>query len=139
MPLVRLLRRLDRVLFVVEVGLVTAALLTMVGLYSVHVFLRNTGHGSVGTFMQVVQHLVLWVSILGASLCVRDRKHIAIEVIHKVVSPSGRRVLEGLVTFSTLLVCLLLAWVAGSYVIGVERAEYLTRANPEPLFILWGI
>lgn len=134
----RLLRGLDRAVAAVEVALATALLLGMVGMYSVHVVARNTGYGGVPVFQQVVQHLVLWVAVIGASLCVRERRHIAIEVVHKAVSPSGRRVVDGLVTQSTLLVCLLLAWISWEYA-SFLRTQYEAMPVREPLFCAFGI
>ncbi|RME76449.1 MAG: TRAP transporter small permease [Planctomycetota bacterium] len=121
--LLRLLAFADDALCCVEIALVTASLLAMVGLYFAQVLMRNLGEGGVPWFQTVVQHLVLWVGMLGASLCVRERKHIAIEALTAGVSPGGRRVAEGLVDVSTALLCLVLARIAWGYVATYEMPE----------------
>jgi TRAP-type C4-dicarboxylate transport system permease small subunit len=106
----------DDALYYAELAAVSLGLLLMVGLYFTQVLMRNLGEGGVPWFQTVVQHLVLWVGMIGASLCVRDRKHIAIEVLAKTVSPSGRRVVEGLVDVSTGVLCVVLAMIAWGYI-----------------------
>ncbi|GIW71799.1 MAG: hypothetical protein KatS3mg102_1341 [Planctomycetota bacterium] len=134
--LLALCRLLDGGLYALELLVVSLGLALMVGLYSAQVLMRNLEWGGVPWFQTVVQHLVLWVGMLGASLCVRDRKHIAVEVIAKSATAGGRRVVEGLVDASTMLLCLLLAFIAWRYIGFYERDPAL---GMKVLFELGGV
>ena len=105
----------------VETALVSTALLLMVVLKFAEVVWRNTGHGGIDVFVTITQHLVIWVGMLGASLAAADRKHISIEVVTPLVTPQGRRVVEGIVDVATIFVCALLAYVAWAWIGFIER------------------
>jgi TRAP-type C4-dicarboxylate transport system permease small subunit len=123
---IRWLRAVDRALRVIETAGVTAALLIMVTLSFAQVVLRNAHIAAlppVPWIPLVAQHLVLWVGMLGASLAAGERRHIAIEVISKAVTPQGRRVVEGIVDLAVIVICVLLAVVSWKYVTFLERPE----------------
>lgn len=121
--LIEILQAFDRALMRVEVALVSAALLLMVVLKFADVVMRNTGHGGVPEFATIAQHLVVWAGMLGASLATADRRHISIEVFTPLVTPQGRRVVEGIVDVATIFVCALLTYVAWSWIVFSERPE----------------
>jgi TRAP-type C4-dicarboxylate transport system permease small subunit len=122
----------------VEVALVTALLLAMVGLYAVHVILRNAGRGGVPSFQLAVQHMVLWVAMLGASLAVREKKHIAIEALDKVLRGLPKRLADALTALATAATSIFLAHVGWAYVV-FERGQYEQAALPIPLFRLLSV
>ncbi len=126
--LIHLLRLVDRALIGVEVAGVTAALSLMVVLKFADVVMRNTGHGGIPEFASIAQHLVIWVGMLGASLAAADRKHIAIELFAPLVTPQGRRVVEGIVDVATIFFCALVCYIAWQWI------EFDERANPKTLF-----
>jgi TRAP-type C4-dicarboxylate transport system permease small subunit len=130
--IVRLVRAVDRILAALETAGVTVGLLLMVALAFAQVVLRNTGRGGVPWFPTVTQHLVLWVGMLGASLAVAERKHISVEVVSKLVTPEGRRVVEGIVDAATIVMCALLAWISWGYIAFQEM-------GPDALFELGGV
>lgn len=69
-PAVRFARR-------AESGFVVVVVLAMAILPSLHVLLRKFG-GGVPAAQVLVQHLTLWVGMLGALLCSRDNKHLSL-------------------------------------------------------------
>jgi TRAP-type C4-dicarboxylate transport system permease small subunit len=118
--LLRALRLLDRWLMRLETGLVSAALLAMVALMFLNVALYWLGRGGVPEFSVVAQHLVLWVGMLGASLATADRKHISIELFAPLVTPQGRRVVEGMTDVAAIFVCGLLCYIAQRWIVFLE-------------------
>ncbi|MHC4393017.1 MAG: TRAP transporter small permease [Planctomycetota bacterium] len=136
--LVKALLRFDGWIARLEVAVVTVDLLLMASLFAVYVVRRNAGQGSVAAFQVVAQHLVLWVAMVGASLCARERKHIAIELVDKLLGKRGKAVVHGLTLLSTAVVCAGLSFIAWKYVM-FERTEYLASPNPQPLFQLLGV
>jgi TRAP-type C4-dicarboxylate transport system permease small subunit len=51
----------------------------------------------------------LWLAFLGASLAVRTDKHIAIDIVPRLVSPKARTIMRGLVGFISCAISLALA------------------------------
>jgi TRAP-type C4-dicarboxylate transport system permease small subunit len=123
---IRALRAVDRALLALETAAVTIALLAMVGLAFAEVVLQNAHIDALppSPWLSIVaRQLVLWVGMLGASLAAAERRHISIEVIAKAVTPSGRRVVEGLVDLATIFVCALLSYVAWRYIVVLEQPD----------------
>src|SRR5688500_2361377 len=77
---------LDKHLQRAEVGLLAACLLLMIALAFAQVILR-TFRGEVlqpvPWFDSVAGHLVIWVGMLGASLCTAEGRHISIEALDR--------------------------------------------------------
>ncbi len=130
--LVKVLRLADDLLAVVETALVVLGLLLMVGLAFAQIALKQLGKGGVVWFPVVTRHLVLWVAMLGASLAARDRRHISVEIVSKLVTAQGRRVVEGIVDFGTIVVCVFLALVAWEWLEFQEMPEDFA----EPMFVI---
>jgi TRAP-type C4-dicarboxylate transport system permease small subunit len=123
-----LLKRADGVLLRVETAVVVLALSLMVTLKFVDVVLRNIGRGGVPEFATIAQHLVIWVGMLGASLATAERKHIAIEVFAPVLTPSGRRVVDGVIDVAAMLASAFFAYVAWRWI------EFSERPDPATVF-----
>jgi TRAP-type C4-dicarboxylate transport system permease small subunit len=121
--LISILRAADRGLIYIEVTGVTLALLLMVFLKFTDVVLRNVGKGGVPEFATIAQHLVVWVGMLGASLAAADRKHISIELFAPILTPNGRRVVEGIIDLSTIVFCALAAYISWEWIVFSEQPE----------------
>lgn len=100
----------------IEVALVCASLGLMVGLKFADVLLRKTGHGGIPAFAVAVQHLVLWVGMLGATLATAERKHLSLEVLTSVIPSRWRRPSQIAVAAASVFVCALLAYVAWRWI-----------------------
>ncbi len=77
----------------------------------------------------------LWLAFLGASLAVHADKHVAIDIVPRLLSPKGRMILRGMVCFLCCLICFYLARAFWAAILlnGQERpadVELLTAEGP---------
>lgn len=127
------LLRLDAKVQTLEVWLCAACLLVMIALSFAQVLLRQFRTETlqpIEWFDLVARYLVIWVGMLGASLCTAEGRHLAIEALPRILSPGNRRRSDVVVSFVATGVTAVLC--ALSYVYLVEVA--VPDAVPNDLF-----
>ena len=87
MELIRYLYSLDRTLEKIEWCLIVCLLSMMIILSFGQMVSRNLFHYALIWGDTFLRQLVLWTGFLGASLAVRQNKHISIDVISNFLSP----------------------------------------------------
>jgi TRAP-type C4-dicarboxylate transport system permease small subunit len=110
------LLQMDRWLAGVERGLTVVCFTTLILAIGINIVTRNLLHVSSYQILELAPVLVLWVSLLGASLAVRKQRHIKIELLLRFVSPPWRRLCTALTQVFGLLVTALLAYAAFTFV-----------------------
>ena len=96
------LLRFDAMVQTLEVWLCAACLLVMIVLSFAQVLLRQFRTETlqpVDWFDLVSRYLVIWVGMLGASLCTAEGRHLAIEALPRILSPRNRRRSDAVVSF----------------------------------------
>ncbi len=119
------LRRLDEGLARGEAVLAAALLLAMIALAALQALLRNAallGFGwandTLGALADVdpfLQKGTLWLAFLGASLATHSDKHIAIDLLPRLLPPRGRAALRAVVSLASAIIAFYLArvfWMA---------------------------
>ncbi|MFQ5482197.1 MAG: TRAP transporter small permease [Nitrospinaceae bacterium] len=107
-----MIKQFDRGLANAEAALLILTLLTMVGLSFGQVILRNFFNEGLVWADILVRQLVLWVGFLGASLAVRKRKHLAIDILPHVVSARWKRILRIISDLAAGVISIFLALAA---------------------------
>jgi TRAP-type C4-dicarboxylate transport system permease small subunit len=98
--------------------LLLALLLTaMVLLATGQILLRNLWDDAFAWGDPALRLLVLWLTLLGAMAATRDRNHIRIDLLTRYLPATFARMAQRLTDAFTALVCGLLAWHAGRFVI----------------------
>ncbi len=87
----KLLLRLGRAVATVESALVVFLLGIMTLLGFTQVVLRNFFSSGILWADTFLRQLVLWVAFLGASLAVRERKHLNVDVLTRFMSERGKK------------------------------------------------
>lgn len=131
-----------------EGAIAGAVLLTMILLASVQALLRNLTYLELTFANDALGHLAwideflkkgtLWLAFLGASLATRDERHIAIDVLPKLLNDQGKRFVRGLVGIAAGLISLMLAKAFWGAVLvnGEERPiSYEVLADGDALHI----
>ena len=114
------LQRFDARLARLE-GVVLVFILTVViSLGLLQVLWRNLLAGGLFWADEFLQHLVLWLGFLGASLATRAQRHLYIDLFVRLTPERWRRPLRLVVHSAALLVCVLLTQAAWTFV----RSEY---------------
>ncbi len=112
----KIVKRLDAGLAKVENGLIVLFLSAMILLSFGQVILRNFFDLGILWADILLRQLVLWVGFLGASLAVRENKHISISFIPNFLSERWKPFLARTVNAVSAIISGLLAYAAWSFV-----------------------
>ncbi len=107
---------MDEWLAKAESGFLVFLLFLMVFLAFGQVVLRNLFDAGLLWTDLFLRQLVLWVGFLGASLAVRENRHIAIDVLPQFISDRFKPFVQILVSFCAGGVSVLLGWAAWKFV-----------------------
>ncbi len=112
----RAIKQLDEWLAKAESGFLVFLLFLMVFLAFGQVILRNFFNSGLLWADLFLRQLVLWVGFLGASLAVRERRHISIDVLPQLIPAPYRPLIQVLVHLSAGLISVFLTVAAWKFV-----------------------
>lgn len=95
-----------------EDALLALAALALIVLAALQIALRNLGGPSLPWMDPLLRSLVLWLGLLGALVATRERRHIRIDLLPRLLPPRWAKACERLAAALAALVCALLAWQA---------------------------
>ena len=111
----------------IERGLAVSLYLLLIGMICFNIVARNLLHFSSHRLLELAPTVVLWLALVGATLALKHRRHIKIELLLRLMSPTARRVALALTNLFSMGICALLAWAAVPFVL-----------NEAVLFGAWG-
>jgi TRAP-type C4-dicarboxylate transport system permease small subunit len=123
MKLIRYLDSLDRTLEKFECRLIVCLLSLMIILSFGQMVSRNLFHQALVWGDILLRQLVLWTGFLGASLAVRQNKHISIDVFSNFLPPSSKNKVFTFTRIATAIISGFLAWAAWSFVQFEKESE----------------
>lgn len=88
----------------------------LLGLGFLQAVWRNVFAGGFFWADELLQHMVLWLGFLGASLATHEQRHLNIDVLARLLPPTWQRRLAGLTNAAACCGCLLLGQAAWSMV-----------------------
>ncbi len=112
----RAIKQLDEWLAKAESGFLVFLLFLMVFLAFGQVILRNFFSSGLLWTDIFLRQLVLWVGFLGASLAVRERRHISIDVLPQLIPAAYKPLVQVLVNLSAGLISVFLTVAAWKFV-----------------------
>ena len=93
-----------------EDGLLVALLSLLILLTSTQIVMRNFFDTGIVWIDPLLRMLVLWLSLIGATVAAREQKHIQIDVLTRLFKPGLLRIVMTLVNLFCAGVCLTIAW-----------------------------
>ena len=123
-------QRLDAIIGRVETILLVTLLSLMMALAFTQIVLRNFLSTGLSWGDSMVRYQVLWLGIIGASLAVREGKHITIVLFPQSMGRTGRRIALSITESFAAVVCALLTYAASTFV----RVEMLMAGT-----VFWGL
>lgn len=120
----RLLRGLHRL----EDGLLAALLLLLLLLAVAQIAMRWVADTGWLEGETVQRTLVLWIALLGALGAARERRHLALDLLPRLLPPLGRRIVWALAQLIAAALCAVMAWYGWSLI-------ELEREAPGILFV----
>ena len=115
-----LLHRLDHWLASLERALVVLLLTGLLGLGLLQVIERNVLASGIFWADELLQHMVLWLGFLGASLATREHRHLSIDVLSHFLPRRWQLWLDLLINTAALVMCTFFVQAAW----GLVRSEY---------------
>ncbi len=132
------LRRIDDALARAEGAVIVLCVSLMLFLAFGQVALRPVTSGFPWAD-QLARFLVLWTGVLGASLATRRRKHIAIDVVTKFLSPRGRAIAALIGNGLGILLCAFLLLVSIRYVAANRENATLATTMHLPIWLVQSV
>lgn len=123
MKLFRSLYALDRTLEKLEYRLIVCLLTLMILLSFGQMVSRNFFHQALVWGDILLRQLVLWTGFLGASLAVRQNKHISIDVLSNYLPAGSKSIVFTFTRIVTGIISGFLAWAAWSFVQFEKESE----------------
>lgn len=111
------LQRLGQLLVRTEDLLLSLILAGMILLASGQILLRNLWEYSLPWGDPSLRLMVLWLTLLGAMAATRDHNHIRIDLLSRYLPPGIRQVGGRITDLFASLVCTLLSWHSGRFVL----------------------
>ena len=116
------LARADRAGQFVENAMLVAVLTAMILLAAAQIVLRNFLESGFSWADEALRLMVLWVAMLGAVAASRENRHIAIDVLARILPPAPRAWAAIVVHAFTSAVAFVVAWYSWEFV--AESREY---------------
>ena len=123
MKLISSLYTFDRTLEKFECWLIICFLSLMITLSFGQMLSRNLFHNALVWGDILLRQLVLWTGFLGASLAIRQNKHISIDVFSNFLSPKLKNKVFTYACIATAIISGFLAWAAWSFVQFEKESE----------------
>ncbi|HEY0633836.1 MAG TPA: TRAP transporter small permease [Gammaproteobacteria bacterium] len=101
----------------IEDSVMIALVSSMILVAGAQIMLRNLFDTGFGWSDPLLRIMVLWVGLVGAMAATRERRHITIDVLSRFLPARGKQVSGVITDLFSSVVCALLAWHSGSFVI----------------------
>jgi TRAP-type C4-dicarboxylate transport system permease small subunit len=111
------MKRLHRMLLKLEDWILMLLLTAMILLACSQILLRNLFETGISWADPTLRLLVLWLSLLGAMAATRDDNHISIDLLTRFLSDKLKGICRRITDLFAGIVCGLLAWHAGRFVL----------------------
>ena len=86
-------------------------------LASTQILMRNFFDTGIVWIDPLLRMLVLWLSLIGATVAAREQKHIQIDVLTRLLKPGLLRIVMTLVNLFCAGVCLTIAWSGMTWIL----------------------
>ncbi|MDA0685081.1 MAG: TRAP transporter small permease [Bacteroidetes bacterium] len=128
---------LDRVISILEKGFIALCLLAGALLLFVNVLMRYIFLAPISWAEEVTLYLCVWLVFVGGSVAVREKGHIAIDLLPHILSPQGRVLLARLVALLCLVFLLVFCWYSLQHVVRVKSIGQVTPIMQAPMWLTY--
>ena len=104
--------------------LLVAVIFSVFFLTLIPIILRNLGYQSIPGLEVIVRYLVVWLTFLGAAAAAREKRHIAIDVLPKLLPFKSKQFLRNFAAIVSAVISLLLAWASIRFLAMEMQLEY---------------
>lgn len=127
--MIQFLQRINNILGRIEEVMLSVALLGMIFMAFLQVILRNFFSTSIVWSDLLVRHLVVWIGFMGASLATKQRHHIRLDLLTRVIPLSLKRPVAIFVDLFAAFVSIYLAKAGFDFVLQEKAAGAILFLN----------
>ncbi len=120
-----------------ETTFMGAAIIFASGLLLANVVLRYVFLAPLGWAEELSLYLMAWIVFIGASVAIRTRGHIAIDLLPLALSPSNRRLLALAVGLVILIFLAVFFYFSGQHTIRVMQGGQVTPIMLAPMWLAY--
>ena len=128
---------MDRGLSILERGFIALSLLAGAMLLFVNVFMRYVFLAPISWAEEMTLYMCVWLVFVGGSVAVREKGHIAIDLLPHVLSPQGRLLLVRGVALLFLVFLLVFCWYSLQHVLRVKSIGQVTPIMQAPMWLTY--
>ena len=122
---------------IVEGWFVGALLIAVTGILFLNVVMRFVFNNSLGWAEEFSRYSIVWVTMIGASLCVRSGAHIAIDPLSRFLSARALRYLNIAVMIFCCIVCIVLCHYAWAITEKIGRLGQRSATLNMPMALVY--
>jgi C4-dicarboxylate transporter DctQ subunit len=100
-----------------------------------NVFMRYIFHNAIYWAEELVRYSMVWLIFIGGSQVAKHEGHITVDVVHRVVPPKIRIVLEYFVNIVAIVFCLVLAYFSYRQMMRVYISGQISPAMELPMWL----
>lgn len=130
-------RQIDATLSFVEIAVVGAAMAFASLLLFANVVLRYAFLAPISWAEEVSIYLVIWIVFIGASTIVRQRGHLAIDLLPRSLRPAQRRMLMIVVILFNLIFFAVFLYYSGLHTLRVYTSGQVTPNLQAPMWLTY--
>jgi TRAP-type C4-dicarboxylate transport system, small permease component len=122
----------------VEKGFLITAMLFTTGLLFTNVVLRYFFQSSIFWAEEMLRYLIVWITFIGASACVKEESHISIDVLSNALSPAGQRGLKIFLNLAGLVFGVIFLYISTSLIVKVKGTGQVSATiGNTPMYIIY--
>ncbi len=119
----------------VEDAALVILLSAMIALAATQILMRNFFESGFVWIDPLLRVLVMWLSLLGATVATRDNKHIRIDLLNKLFTPNTHCLIQAVVGQISAWTCLVIGWYGMGW-ISLDFEDGMTAFAGIPAWML---
>lgn len=113
-------------------------MLLSIVLVFVNVIFRQFNMGVTWT-EELTRYLIVWITFIGASVCVREGSHISIDFLQEIVKGSWKKYLAIVVNIVSIIFSILLTYYAYFYLVDINSKQQMSPALGVPIVYFYSV
>jgi len=126
---VKYIAKINNFLSYIETAFLIILLSLMILIAFLQVILRNFFSTSILWGDIFLRHLVLWVGFLGAALATKEGKHITIDALSRILSPTLKKITGFITNLFAAIVCFFLTKASMTFIAFEKESQSTLFAN----------
>lgn len=121
-----------------EKGFLVACMLFTTLLLFTNVIMRYFFKSAIFWAEEMLRYLIVWITFIGASTCVKEDSHISIDVLYNILGAEKRRYLKLFINIVGLMFGAAMVYISGSFVLQVKStAQVSATIGNVPMYIIY--